>query len=142
MSYETQEAKILMEELMESLSYIGIGGKKTSGLGKFIFRAGKTNAVLENLLKKETNRYMLLSGALPQDQELDTVLEKASYGLEKRSGFVSSENYADEQQKKNDLYLLKAGSCFETQFEGDIYDVGCGGSHPVYRYAKALFVGV
>ena len=85
---------------------------------------------------------MLLSGALPQDQELDTVLEKASYGLEKRSGFVSSENYADEQQKKNDLYLLKAGSCFETQFEGDIYDVGCGGSHPVYRYAKALFVGV
>lgn len=42
-SYETQEAKILMEELMESLSYIGIGGKKTSGLGKFIFRAGKTN---------------------------------------------------------------------------------------------------
>ena len=87
-------------------------------------------------------RTMLLSGALPQDQELDAVLEKASYGLEKRSGFVSSENYADEQQKKNDLYLLKAGSCFETQFEGDIYDVGCGGSHPVYRYAKALFVGV
>ena len=26
--------------------------------------------------------------------------------------------------------------------EGDVYDVSNGGSHPVYRYAKSLFMGV
>ena len=40
------------------------------------------------------------------------------------------------------MYVFAAGSCFKNEFEGDIYDVTNGGSHPVYRYAKPLFMGV
>ena len=34
-AWEQEEDKQLLEELLESLSYTGIGGKKFSGLGKF-----------------------------------------------------------------------------------------------------------
>ena len=47
---------------------------------------------------------------------------------------------AETQKYAHVTFFFNGGE--ETQFEGDIYDVGCGGSHPVYRYAKALFVGV
>lgn len=66
----------------------------------------------------------------------------------------------DEETLKSDMQLLKEG--FQMlqydyiggngsrgygkvkfyEFEGDIYDVTNGGSHPVYRYAKPLFMGV
>ena len=85
---------------------------------------------------------MLLSTALPRDEELEKSLEGATYLLEKRSGFVSSDKYADEQRKKKDMYVFMAGSYFVNCFDGDIYDVSEGGSHPVYRYAKPMFMGV
>ena len=89
---------------------------------------------------------MLLSVALPTDSELEKALEGASYLLEKRAGFVAPgvNNEAmecEEWQKKRDLYVFSAGSCFKNVFEGNIYDVSRGG-HPVYRYAKAMFLGV
>ena len=55
---------------------------------------------------------------------------------------MASEFYAEEYRRKRDLYVFAAGSCFKNEFEGDIYDVTNGGSHPVYRYAKPLFMGV
>ena len=72
----------------------------------------------------------------------EAALEQAHYLLVKRSGFVASETYAKEQLRKRDLYVMQAGSCFRTRFEGDVYDVSDGGSHPVYRYAKPLLMEV
>ena len=69
---------------------------------------------------------MLLSVALPADDELENALENASYLLEKRSGFVASSDYAEEWRKKKDLYVFTAGSCFVNCFAGDIYDVSEG----------------
>ena len=56
--------------------------------------------------------------------------------------FVASSDYAEEWRKKKDLYVFTAGSCFVNCFAGDIYDVSEGGKHPVYRYAKPIFMGV
>ena len=39
-AYESNEQLFLAEELLEALSYTGIGGKKTNGMGKFEFRKG------------------------------------------------------------------------------------------------------
>ena len=132
----------LAETLLESLSYSGIGGKKSGGLGKFVLRpAGMPEVLLEHLQKK-SGKNMLLSTALPKDTELENALSDASYLMEKRSGFVASETYAEEWRRKKDLYVFAAGSCFKNIFDGDIYDVSDGGQHPVYRYARALFMGV
>ena len=49
---------------------------------------------------------------------------------------------AKEARRKRDFHVFAAGSCFANQFLGDIFDVSTGGAHPVYRYAKPLFMEV
>ena len=144
--YDNENVLRLFENLMEGLSYTGIGGKKASGLGKFVFIKGKMPDELEDCLQKQSGINILLSSALPQDIELDEALEQATYLLEKRSGFVAppigiETSVGSEWQKKKDLYVFAIGSCFKNQFQGDIYDVSKG-EYPVYRYAKAMFLGV
>lgn len=137
-----KEQKELFEELLSSLAYTGIGGKKSSGLGKFEFFSGKNTDCLLGYLQKKSKIKMLMSTALPQVDEMGQALEGANYLLNRRSGFVASGEYAEEMQRKKDLYVFSSGSCFVHEFSGDIYDVSKNGGHPVYRYAKALFLGV
>ncbi len=139
---ENDDVRFLLEELLISLSFSGIGGKKSSGKGKFVLKNGVMDDSLQEMLSKDSGKYMLIASALPRKQEMQEALEGASYLLQKRSGFVYSETYADEEMKKRDLYTMQSGSCFNRKFLGDIYDVGEGGNHAVYRYAKGLFVGV
>lgn len=142
-AHESEKEKCLAEELLEAVSYSGIGGEKSRGLGRFKLKIpGRGKEILIKHMQKESSKKMLLSTALPQDSEMDIALTDASYLLGKRSGFVWSDSYADELRKKEDLYVFMAGSCFKNCFEGDIFDVSGGGKHPVYRYAKPLFMGV
>lgn len=142
-AYKDDAARELFEELMDSLSYTGIGGKRSSGKGKFEFRhANKTDTIIQ-LLQQKTGRYMLISTALPTEAELDEALQSASYLMQRRAGFIYSNNFADAIVKKDDLYTMQSGSCFVNPFKGDIYDVSGGlGAHPVYRYAKSMFMEV
>ncbi len=135
--------KILLEELLENLSFSGIGGKRAAGMGRFTFYSRNVSSHLKKRLEGEGSTYMSLSVSLPADEELEQALLGAEYLVCKRSGFVASENYAPEQMRKKDLYVLKAGSCFRNKYKGDIYDVsGRMGKHPVYRYAKPIFIEV
>lgn len=141
-AHESSEEKYMLEELLEALSYTGIGGKKMSGLGKFTLRPAKLPEIFSKYLQQDSGVRLLLSTALPKEDELSEALDGASYKLIKRSGFVASTEYAPESRKKRDLYVCSAGSCFKHCFKGDIYDVSDGGNHSVYRYAKPLFMGV
>lgn len=141
-AYEETSYLELAESLLEAVSYTGIGGKKSEGLGRFVLKHGtKTDKVLQ-CFEKRTGRYMLLSTALATDEELESALDGASYLLTKRSGFIASDTYALEARRKRDLFVFASGSCFVNRFSGDIFDVSIGGGHPVYRYAKSLFVEV
>ena len=131
----------LLEELLENLQYSGIGGKRNSGYGKFKFEILEDSDI-EDLFSAKGNRKILLSGALPKDAELEQALKNASYLLERRGGFVQSDTYATNLVKKQDLYVFKSGSTFENSFDGDIYQVGKKGNHPVYKYAKSFFLEV
>ncbi len=143
MGYADRAVLELAEELLENVSYSGIGGKRATGLGRFILLPGKLDAGIEKRLSKEGKRYMTLSISLPREEELEKSLENASYAVVRRSGFVQSDTYAKEQMRKRDLYVLKAGACVETRYEGDIYDVSdTVGRHPVYKYAKPIFMEV
>ncbi len=141
-AYDNDDGRELLDELLESLSYTGIGGKRASGKGKFVVKIGKKAESLLRLLNRKSSRHMLLSSALPKEDELEKTLDGASYLLQKRSGFIYSDTYAEEQRKKQDLFVFQAGSCFVNCFDGDIYDVGNNGGHSVYRYAKPIFMGV
>lgn len=141
--YEGEEVLELAESLLDSLSYSGIGGKRSAGMGRFVLHSGAIPADLRKRLASEGKQYMSLSVSLPREEELEGVLRSGEYLLIRRGGFVASARYAGVQMRKRDLYVFQAGSCFETKYRGDIYDVSDGrGAHPVYRYAKPLFLEV
>ena len=132
-----------IENLILSLGYAGIGGKRSSGLGKFDFEEHKpSDRFLELLNRDKAKSYMTLSSCMAEEDELEKALDDAYYLLHKRSGFVSSTTYAKTELKKKDFYAFKSGSCFSSRFNGNIYDVSYKGKHPVYRYAKPMFMGV
>lgn len=131
----------LFEHGMTALSGEGIGGKVSSGWGKFGFELEPTseewNRAMEN---SQASRQMLLSSALPSDDEIPDVLEDAYYTVVRRGGFAFSEQI--NPLKKQTVYLLGAGSTFRHRFRGVVLDVGVDMPHPVWRYARAMFMGV
>ena len=131
--------------LLEQLSYAGLGGKRSSGYGRFEFSvsdADPTTSVASG--GHGLGISVLLSTAAPTEVELtDALLDGARYQLVRRGGFVQSTTHADTPQKKRDLYLFAAGSTFARPFEGGVFDVNATpGAHPVWRYARAMWMEV
>ena len=139
---ETPEDKEMLDDLLTALSSVGIGGKRSAGLGKFTLLYGHADVSIVKRLQSSNGIQMLLSCALPKEEELESAMDGASYGVLPRSGFILSDSYADEQRKRHTLFAFESGSCFRNTFDGDIYNVSQGGTHPVYRYAKPLFISL
>ena len=142
--YEDDDTLYLVSDLLESLSFSGLGGHRSSGLGRFEYKFVKEEFI-QTILKRLNDNSKVktsLSVALPTEEELPTVIEGSRCKMLKRSGFVASTTYADEYLRKNDLYVFSAGSTFTKDFLGDVYDVSNNGNHSVYRYAKPMLMGV
>lgn len=141
--YLDEKAKALLDSLMDQLQHSGLGGKRSSGYGRFSYEFVEPNPWIVERLNSNAERYMLLNTALPIESELDEVISAANYSLVKRSGFVASSSYSDTWQRKKDIVMFKSGSCFDRKFKGDIYDVSTSaGSHPVFRYGKPMLMRI
>lgn len=141
--YQSLDVLSFLEGLLKEVGYSGIGGKRTSGLGRFTIESfDLPERIVKRLKSAEPGQSMSLSVCLPNDDEIERAMEGASYRLVRRGGFVASTDYADTLLRKKDLFVFQAGSCFEKRFSGSIIDVSIGGKHPVYRYAKPLFMEV
>lgn len=132
------------EPLLEQLSYSGLGGKRSSGYGRFAFEildASPFSLVGDG---GSCERAMLLTSALPCEEELtDDLLAGAKYRLEKKGGFVQSAHHSATPRKKRSMWLFVPGSVFGRRFCGDVFDVNAtAGAHPVWRYARALWMEV
>ena len=97
---------------------------------------------LHDALAQENSSYLLLTTALPEKEYLESVLDGAYYQLTRRGGFIQSETYAAEPQKKDTQYFLAAGSVLKRKFSGGLFNVGESGKHPVYRYSAPVLLGV
>lgn len=129
--------------IFESLQFSGIGGKRTSGYGKFSLVVDENCNEIKKLLTRDSSTYMTISISLPKNDELSLVIDDASYSLIKRSGFVQSSNYAEEARRKFNKFLFASGSCFTKKFKGEVLNVSSAEKfHPVYRYAIPMFIGV
>jgi CRISPR-associated protein Csm4 len=141
--WASEEALDLFKELLSSLGLSGIGGKTSSGLGKFSAEISPCPAELMTFLEDgEAGYQMLLGTALPEDSELETALKGGWYTTIRRGGFVRSAAYAPGQLKKKTIYMLAPGSCLRQRFRGGIFDLADGGAHPILRLGKTLFMGV
>lgn len=140
--YENDNDDEFAGNIFESLSYTGIGGKVSSGLGKFDISVEKMPDELLERLNGDYNKYMSLSVSMAKNEELEKAIDKSSYAIVKKSGFISSYDYLDTQVKRRDFYCFESGSCFVNKFDGDVFDLKGEGSHSVYKYAKPMFMGV
>lgn len=132
----------LLDTLMTSLSYSGIGGRRHSGLGRFSYTTADVPDPILRRLMPDSGRVMLLSCAFPKQGSLGTILKGAEYQLLHRGGFVQSASYKEPGMRKQDLYVFGAGSCFTHHFQGTIQNVAAMGTIPVWRYAKAMFLSI
>ena len=147
--YDSEDAASLVDKLFKSVALCGIGGKRSEGMGRFnlkILNSEKEVLSLDTLFNINSNNdkttKILLSVALPKEEELSESIKDAAYLLLKRSGFVTPEDNMRDLLKKKDLFAFASGACFKHSFAGDIYDVSKEMAHPVYRYAKPLFLEV
>lgn len=99
----------LFDELMTSIQYSGLGGKRSSGYGTFELEIVDLPEGLEGLLNNGGNEQLLLTTSLPEDTELVHAMTGARYQLVKRSGFAYSET-ASQLLRKQDLYKFKGAA--------------------------------
>ena len=131
--------------ILDQLQYSGLGGKRSSGYGRFSYAVEDVSVLTQELgLSPKGNRHMLLSSAAPREEELsENLLMGSRYKLVRKGGFVQSTSHSTTPQKKKDLYLFAPGSVFPKTFDGAVFDVnGTAGAHPVYRYARAMWLEV
>lgn len=140
-------------KVLESLGYSGIGGERTSGYGKFTVKGiklgQKTNSgseiILFDLLTNKDKEFkMTLSVIAPINKDLLEV-DNSYYTLIPRKGFVYSETYNNGiPVKRKPVVMFNAGSCFKNEIEGDILNLQSNEdeTHPVWRYGKAMMIGI
>lgn len=130
----------LLNELMTSLQYTGIGGKRSSGYGQFdLTILDLPDSFKNRLTKVHQGPVMTLTTSLPVEKELEYAMETGSYLLSKSSGFAFSTE-TKENFRKQDLYKFASGSTFSETYTGQIVDVRpLDFPHEVLNYAKPLF---
>jgi CRISPR-associated protein Csm4 len=144
------DKKEWFDNIINSLAFSGIGGKRTSGYGQFEIEdcaeLEETSPIeyekdMAKLLTQKGEHYLTLSAFYPKREEISK-LKNGYYSLIQRQGFVQSASYSDKLLKKIPVTMINAGSCFSQKFEGDIIDVSKSGNHPVYRYGKPIMIGI
>lgn len=141
LGFDSGQTRSKWEQLLNSLAWSGIGGKRSSGWGKFEISSPdslENHQVLHTgLSAKDAPMWMTLNTSLPTDEELQSIAQQSSYLLCRRGGFVDGKTY-----KKRTVYAFSAGSCVNARFEGDVLDLAPKGRRAVYRMLKPILLGV
>ena len=131
----------LLQTLLESLQYTGIGGKRSAGLGRFDLSVEDLSPQLSaQVTVSADGPVMLLTSAIAQEDDLANAVAQGQYLVVKASGYAFSSQVKD-SYRKQDIFKFKAGSTFGQTFKGALVDVAPEDfPHPVWHYAKPLFL--
>ena len=142
-----------VEKLLSSLGASGIGGKRSSGYGKFALADDRweldddggiyddDSAIALMLFATDSSLQMCVAPLCPQQEDMLSV-KAGAYRLVKRGGFISSLELG-ENVKRNSIYMLAEGSCFSKRLKGRMLEQSIAGlSHQVYRNGLGMFLGL
>lgn len=142
-----------VEDLLVNLGYSGIGGKRSSGYGKFeladdrlevneeFYSYDDDEALAKMLHDEDSALQMCIAPVCPVADDIAEV-KKGTYKLIKRGGFIASPELA-ENIKRDSVYLLAEGSCFAKRLHGQMLMQRLDGvDHGIYRNGLGLFVGL
>lgn len=150
---EDEEDLEQMQSLIEQLGYSGVGGKRSSGYGKYeladdYIELSDEDGVYEDdlalarmLLNVEADLQMCIAPINPNTKDI-SVVKDGFYKLLRRSGFVASNKITD-NVKRDSVYMLAEGSCFKKRIAGNMVTFSVQGvGHKIYRNGLGMFVGV
>ena len=120
LGYEDEDDRNMIDNLIYSLELQGIGGKTSSGLGKFSTLPQNLSESIVGKLEDHhgQNVSILLTATWRASQrisEIEDVSDGSNYLLEKRSGYISSNDYAEELVKKQVDLLFKSRFIYEKE---------------------------
>lgn len=146
----TDDGHLKLRTVLEHLGDTGIGGKRSSGLGKFCISddlrpvVSASDAAINQMVHQAVaSHYLLLSSYLPTADEIKMLGQAgAFYQLKKCSGFVNRSAYAKVPQKHKQVHMLKSGSLLNYQPVGRLIDLNQHGNHSIYRMGKPIALGV
>ncbi|MDO5719086.1 MAG: type III-A CRISPR-associated RAMP protein Csm4 [Tissierellia bacterium] len=145
LGYKSDELQEMIDELLYSLSFTGIGGKKSTSLGKFKMIEEDMPDILEKRINKEKSN-MILTTSMAKEEELKSLFKgKSNYSLKRRGGFIYTEDdnaLKSISKRKRTMHFFKSGSIFSERYYGDLFRVDSGFDHPVYRYSKPIWMEV
>ncbi len=144
----------LLRDLLVSLGYSGIGGKRSSGYGKFevlvdeeidLYEDGALydddSAMALMLHDTQSKLQMCIAPLCPKQQDVEAV-KCGCYKLIKRGGFIDSPA-ASTNVKRDSMYMLQEGTCLERRLQGRLLQQSVDGlPHKVYRAGVGMFVGL
>lgn len=137
LEYKEDKDIEVIKTLINSLQYTGIGGKKSTGYGRFTYSI--IEKVPEEFEKpKENNGVILLSNLLLTKKNANEI-SNGYYSIIKYNGYSNFRNNTN--FRKKDTYLIEEGSCFEKEIEGEIIDVGYE-SAPSYLYGLGIYITI
>ncbi len=148
------EDEMLLKSFIKTVELLGlggIGGRRSSGFGKFVIKnapvelnagcsddAGILYALLNN---GAGGLQMSLSALCPVKEQLGIVKE-GTFSLMRRSGFVHNKAQ-NSYEKRSTVYMIRAGACFAQRVDGQVLEFEAEGvGHKIYRYGKALYMGL
>lgn len=138
---ESEKELNLFDRGMRLLTAAGIGGLKSSGWGKFTVSVQEVPDRLKACLENDSaGCQMLLSVAMPAENEGEQVVPEANYVLVQRGGYTAASGEA--ATLKQTVWLFAPGSTCAHRFSGDVLDISTNAPHPVWRCAKAMMMGV
>ncbi len=141
-SYEDEDDLIKFDDLMTVLGESGIGGKRTSGFGRFKIHYTDLKELgnISKRIGKDGPSQMTLGFSFPEETA-EKIIDEGSFSLSRKSGYVLSET-AQTPYKKKRIFGIASGSVFPKRYQGEILDVSRTDEHPVYLYAKPLWMEV
>lgn len=142
-SYE-QKVKMSLSLLGE----LGLGGERSSGLGKFKLIWEDADSGWDRLLLFKGDSYLCLSLFHPENLEtIENLVNGASYALLERRGWFLSP-FSTKQYKRKTVTMFAEGSVFTKEITGHLVPVAPeiwikeGNPHPIYRYGYAFTIPV
>ncbi|HIS92895.1 MAG TPA: type III-A CRISPR-associated RAMP protein Csm4 [Candidatus Alectryocaccomicrobium excrementavium] len=151
LGYEDAALEGEVHRLLKLLQFSGIGGKISSGFGKFRLEStiklesssnSQTEWLAQALRDAQAPVQITLSACLPAESELESALEGAQYQMIRRGGFIHNPADTGAPRKKRGQCVFQAGSSFRARFGGELSAVGTSAGQTVYRYNRPLWLGV
>jgi CRISPR-associated protein Csm4 len=104
------------EDIIKDLFQLGFGKKKSSGYGQF--EVGDLSEFAELKEPEKSNAFIVLGNYLPSKSDSITPL---GYDINTKYGKFGEELSLSENPFKNPIIFFKAGSCFKTLSQTNIY---------------------